>query len=259
MIIPTTMTQRNTPPSTGPYTLPWAPAEVVRYLIEVTRSRKWDTRPGGLVTVNYEQARWLLWHRITQRLQANNETWYDEPRNRPVIANLLRYVLNLENTVFNPRRGILLYGTFGCGKTTLMEDLAAVGTVLGRRTWRYANMKTIELEHRSASDLDFLKKYFVGNWLFDDLGYEDSTKRYGNEEDAWSYILHQRALQHERTGYRTHVITHRNLAETQRLYDPNGADGHLGSRMAALLQPVPLAGPNHRNQCKIIQSHRSSS
>ena len=232
------------------HVLPWNTNQVNSYLIEVAREKQWDRQPHGRVPVTYEQARWSLWHRITQRLQSKGETWVDVPANRPVIAALLRYVLDMSDTVLTPRRGVLLYGNFGCGKTTLMEDLNAVARVLGRTGWRYANMKSIELEHRSASDLDFLKKYFVGNWLFDDLGYEDRTKRFGNEEDAWSYILHQRALQHERTGHRTHIITHRNLAETQRLYDPNGADGHLGSRMATLLQAVPLAGPNHRTNAK---------
>jgi len=115
-----------------------------------------------------------------------------------IIFQLLVYFLqdtaNAQKYNISFRKGILLSGPVGCGKTSLMSLLRFLLPAESRyimKSCREVNFEfikdgysVIEKYSRNSFNKDFPKTY-----CFDDLGTEDNLKYFGNDCNAMAEIL----------------------------------------------------------------------
>ncbi len=144
-----------------------------------------------------------------------------------IIYKLLVYILQdtagAEKYNLSFRKGILLSGPVGCGKTSLMNII------------RYLQPTEPHYIMKSCRDISFefiqegysvIQKYsrnaFNQNnpkiYCFDDLGTENSLKYYGNDCNVMAEILLSRYDLFISRGMITHITTNLNSSEIEDIY-----------------------------------------
>ena len=148
-----------------------------------------------------------------------------------LIYKLLVYAIaDQENAArhgINLRKGILLTGPIGCGKTTLMQ---LVNYFFPRETQyivKPAREITFEFEKDGFAVINLYSKgsYFrYGNlpiprvYCFDDLGLEQTPKYYGNECNVMAEILLNRYDLFVSKRMMTHITTNLSASELESIY-----------------------------------------
>lgn len=141
--------------------------------------------------------------------------------NKTILKKLMVYAIrdgeNCKKYGVDPDKGILLVGTIGCGKTSLMQLFNLI---------TYPNRKYIVKPTRSSAGeflqngYDTIHKY--GNsdtiYCFDDLGIEQNMKHFGNESNVMAEILLSRYDLLRYRGIITHATTNLNANELEKLY-----------------------------------------
>ena len=141
---------------------------------------------------------------------------------------------------FSLSKGIMMYGPIGCGKTFLM-DVFSINTKLP-----YNVIECLEIaSDYSERGEEYLSRYFnlspaypqqnLGHdqigWCFDDLGQEDTKKRFGNSMNTLEYIL-SRAYRNEMSG-KIHITTNLTGDDIGKIYGPR-----LRSRMREMFNVI---------------------
>jgi DNA replication protein DnaC len=141
--------------------------------------------------------------------------------NKTILKKLMVYAIrdgeNCKKYGVDPDKGILLVGTIGCGKTSLMQLFNLI---------TYPNRKYIVKPTRSIAG-EFLQNGYTalhkyGNtetiYCFDDLGIEQNMKHFGNESNVMAEILLSRYDLLRTRGIITHATTNLNANELEKLY-----------------------------------------
>lgn len=145
----------------------------------------------------------------------------------PIIYKLIAYFLKDEVTCFqyniNLKKGILLSGPIGCGKTSLMNLM------------KYLTPTEHKFFVKPCRDISFefiqegyqiIHKYSVGKLYqsepkticFDDLGTENNLKYYGNECNVMAEILLSRYDIFITKKIQTHITTNLSASEIENVY-----------------------------------------
>ena len=148
-----------------------------------------------------------------------------------LIYKLLVYAIgDQENTArhgINLRKGILLTGPIGCGKTTLMQLVSYFFPRETQYTVKPARDITFEFEKEGFAVINWYSKgsYFrYGNmpipkvYCFDDLGLEQTPKYYGNECNVMAEILLNRYDLFVSKRMMTHITTNLSASELESIY-----------------------------------------
>ncbi len=141
--------------------------------------------------------------------------------NKTILKKLMVYAIrdeeNCKKYGVDPDKGILLVGTIGCGKTSLMQLFNLI---------TYPNRKYIVKPTRAIAG-EFLQNGYTalhkyGNtdtiYCFDDLGVEQNMKHFGNESNVMAEILLRRYDLLRTRGIITHATTNLNANELEKLY-----------------------------------------
>ncbi len=143
------------------------------------------------------------------------------PADKDILYKLLVYAVqdieNCEKHNLDVKKGVLLTGPIGCGKTSLMFLL------------RYFVLSQEYHVMKPARDIAFefiqegyscIQRYGSKNktYCFDDLGVEQNIKYYGNECNVMGEILLSRYDLFVRQGTKTHATTNLNATELEQLY-----------------------------------------
>lgn len=112
--------------------------------------------------------------------------------NKTILKKLMMYAIrdeeNCKKHNIDPDKGILLVGTIGCGKTSLMQ----LFNILTHQHRKYTVKPTRAIAGEFLQNgYDTIRKY--GNsdtiYCFDDLGIEQNMKHFGNESNVMAEIL----------------------------------------------------------------------
>lgn len=148
---------------------------------------------------------------------------------RGIIFGLLAWFLNdelvAEEMGIDLRKGILLSGPIGCGKTTLMKIMRQMP--FKRRNYSIISSREIVSEFM-LNGYEVLETYSRGilrdhariprNFCFDDLGAETTSKYFGNECNVMAEILLTRYDLYKDQGIITHATTNLTADELESAY-----------------------------------------
>lgn len=141
--------------------------------------------------------------------------------NTTILKKLMAYAIQDEEYCkkydIDPNKGILLVGTIGCGKTSLMQ----LFNILTHQHRKYTVKPTRAIAGEFLQNgYEAIHKY--GNsdtiYCFDDLGIEQNMKHFGNESNVMAEILLSRYDLLRSKGTITHATTNLNANELEKLY-----------------------------------------
>ena len=163
-----------------------------------------------------------------------------------IIFKLLVYFLRDEENAtrlgINLKKGILLTGPVGCGKTSLMNLVRFITPVEYQHVMISTRKISFEFNREGYS---IIEKYSTGSfkmisseWVprhycFDDLGIENNIKYFGNECNVMAEILLSRYDLFITHGMFTHITTNLNSSELEGLYG-----NRVRSRMRSMLNLI---------------------
>jgi len=150
---------------------------------------------------------------------------------RELIYKLLVYAIgDFENTArhnLSLKKGILINGPVGCGKTSLMTLIKAFFPKEKQYTLKSVREITFEFEKEGFrvinrySNLAFCNSPFSRTnraFCFDDLGTEQPIRYFGNECNVMAEILLSRYDLFIQKGVLTHITTNLSASELESMY-----------------------------------------
>lgn len=171
-----------------------------------------------------------------------------------IIIKLISLFIRDEETAqkfaIDTRKGVLLVGPVGCGKTSLMtlcRFLVAAElrhSIKSCRDIAFEFMKDgHEIFHRYTRGSFSQSKFEPKAYCFDDLGLESTMNFYGNQCSVMSEILLSRYDLYHSFGMITHITTNLNSTEIEQRYGIR-----VRSRMRELFNLVawPASTPDKR-------------
>lgn len=148
--------------------------------------------------------------------------------NESIIWELCLYFTDDIRCSLDRKRGLMLYGGVGCGKTTLMnffnKNQVSSYVVYSVREISYeygkhgsdAIMKYKGLLKTSSPEIYFGQREL--GLCFDDLGTEVDKKHYGNESNVMAEIILNRYDGIKFLGAKTHITTNLNTTQLEERY-----------------------------------------
>ena len=155
---------------------------------------------------------------------------FEIPENeKAIIFGMLAWFLEDEAVAkemnIDLKKGIMLSGPIGCGKTTLFQLMRKLPK--GRKNFMMASTRQIVSEFMQ-SGYEILEKYSRGslyndyrtpkNYCFDDLGSESASKYFGNDCNVMAEILLTRYDLFKEKGIITHLTTNLSATEIESQY-----------------------------------------
>lgn len=149
------------------------------------------------------------------------------PDDHELIAKLLAYILKDEEActrnAISLKKGILLTGPVGCGKTTLMTLLRLFQPGDNRYIMKSCRDISFEFIQDGYSVLlKYSRQAFIQDrpkmYCFDDLGTENNLKYFGNECNVMTEILLSRYDHFVSRQMITHITTNLTSSEIESLY-----------------------------------------
>lgn len=145
----------------------------------------------------------------------------------PIIIKLCAYFLKDEKACFqldlNLKKGILLSGPVGCGKTALMHIMKQITPI----DYKFLVKPCRDISFEFIQDgYEIIHKYSKGKLYlsdpkticFDDLGIENNLKYFGNECNVIAEILLSRYDLFTSKQIKTHITTNLSATEIENQY-----------------------------------------
>jgi energy-coupling factor transporter ATP-binding protein EcfA2 len=150
----------------------------------------------------------------------------------PVIEKLLIYFLadkeRADAININLKKGIMLTGPVGCGKTTLMTLMRLFMHPKDQHIIKPCRDITFEFieegfpvlhKYSKASFHTIEGELYPRIYCFDDLGLENNPRHFGNECNIMAEILFSRYDLFISRGMQTHITTNLNSSEIEGIYN----------------------------------------
>lgn len=165
-----------------------------------------------------------------------------------LIYKLLVYITqdkeNADRLGLSLRKGVMLTGPVGCGKTSLMNLLRFFQPTTKHimKSCREISFEFIRegynIIHKYSTQSYNIKQHerIPKNYCFDDLGTEQNLKYYGNECNVMAEILLSRYDQFIATGMVTHLTTNLSASEIENSYG-----NRLRSRMREMFNLIAFS------------------
>lgn len=189
----------------------------------------------NLQTITYESSTFPFQDCLTV-LERAGKTIYGSHfkiigQDHPVIFKLLVYFLRDEKTAealgISLKKGILLTGPIGCGKTSLMNLMRYISAIHTHHIMISTRRISFEfIQDGYAVIQKYSENSFVtGNqewepkiYCFDDLGAENTLKYFGNDCNVMAEILLSRYDLFISHGMITHITTNLSASEIETIY-----------------------------------------
>ncbi len=211
-------------------------------LAEVLATKKENVSSSPLID---KKVFWKLFRWYNPGFQITSE-------NQEIVFSIFRYFLQLPD--FNEygviknkaslEKGLLVYGDYGVGKSTLFDAIHSIGKVIQKHTgstqlWfpRISSVhmltKYYEAQKDPASNFK-LEDFYRGKLYLDDLGIED--KAYNREE-----IIGKLLFERHRRKLKTYVTTNENPSAIAARYG-----NHIGDRLPEMFNIIKWEGKSWR-------------
>ncbi|WP_240676047.1 P-loop NTPase family protein [Botryobacter ruber] len=148
---------------------------------------------------------------------------------QPLLGKLLSYMIGdreqAERQGLSLRKGILLIGPTGCGKTSLMTLLRLFTSP--DECYRVKSCREVSFEfhregyeviQRFSQGIVWSPSRKPGGYCFDDLGAESSLRYYGNMCNVMGEVLLSRYDLFVSQGVKTHLTTNLTSSEMEKTY-----------------------------------------
>jgi DNA replication protein DnaC len=138
-----------------------------------------------------------------------------------VINRLILYAAHVEDQCeengIDLKKGILLTGPIGCGKTSWMKLIQSL--MLSNQKYQVKSAREIAFEF-NKDGFSVINNYGNRNSriCLDDIGVEQNIKFFGNECNTIAEILLFRYELHSQQGIITHATTNLNASQLEQLY-----------------------------------------
>lgn len=158
--------------------------------------------------------------------------------NREIIEGLFWWVFNDPRSCYDLNKGIILKGTKGTGKTTLVTIFREFFIEI-RQGFAMSTAIKISLEYARTGEVD--------QWLtdkiicIDEIGRENMGKHYGNELNVIGYLLHERYSLWQTKGICTIATTNKDAQEIEDMYGEVIRD-----RVKEMFNHIPVVGESKR-------------
>jgi DNA replication protein DnaC len=192
----------------------------------------------GARNYNFGNTIQFLQHKGKQRFGQNFKI---QKEDLPIISKLLVYFTKCDDLCkekgIDPKKGILLAGPIGCGKTSLMTLMSEFTFEINHFFIRSSRAIAAEF-HEEGYQVIQKYSWTPKIYCFDDLGVEQNMKYYGNDCNTIAEILLNRYDLMIRQGYVTHATTNLSASDLEGLYG-----NRLRSRMREMFNLI--AFPNN--------------
>jgi energy-coupling factor transporter ATP-binding protein EcfA2 len=206
--------------------------------------------PAKTTTSPYDNGR-LDFHWGIQFLERHGRERYGpsfriHEKDHALVYKLMVYFLALEPEAaavdMDLKKGILLSGPIGCGKTRLLELMNLVAPEVrkfGVKACRDVSFEFIEEGYAVIGRYSRMSYNEKGarTWFFDDLGSEQALKYYGNECNVMGEVLLSRYDFFFISGMITHITTNLSASDIEAMYG-----NRVRSRMREVFNLVSFPG-----------------
>ncbi len=185
--------------------------------------------------------------------------WWDLIDRKPIVPKenktflneLMKYMCQ-EPSKLDPRKGIMLIGTYGNGKTQLFRALvrsALKSQASNVRVYRINHYKSFKkVRNKQLMMSDILDEFSNTHVLIDDLGYEENVdnaavNHYGTKTDIVVEAIRFRYHISQQKGITTHITTNKTIGNIQSIYG-----GGTSSRIQEMCNIQLWHGDNYRAQ-----------
>jgi DNA replication protein DnaC len=160
----------------------------------------------------------------------------------PTIYKLMIYMIKDEKAAINQNidltKGILVSGSIGCGKTSLMNlvrPFAYHSSKYKIKTCREVSFEFAKngFEAINCYTLKQANQSKLNGYCFDDLGAEQQIKHFGNDCNVMAEVLISRYEQFVENKSVTHITTNLSASEIE-----NGYGNRLRSRMRQMFNLI---------------------
>jgi len=215
---------------------------------------KQKNKPKQKINISLETFKSLVWNFGKQYFAKRGRTFVVDQENQLFLDIICKYFTNdiqFEEMVNGElRKGLLIYGTCGTGKSSIFD---IIQEVILYHNWNHLYFKNTsvhnvinEFNKESKSNAKFggelvVEKYCRGTIHFDDLGTEKMVQSWGLKEDLFDRILQVRYNNFKDTGRKTFVTTNKTIQELEKRYSPQ-----VKSRLYEMFNMIPLTGRDRR-------------
>lgn len=169
-------------------------------------------------------------------LITNNQFEYTDDQKR-LLSGFCTWVYRREGE-FNPDKGILIVGSYGTGKTTVMKVFCNICHYADMRSFQMCYAKSTTDSIEESKDDGIMANYRRGDWCLDELGSEKHESNiWGNKKNLFGDLLEWR--------YNRKLITHgtsnMNLEQLKTIYGER-----VHSRLHSMFNIYTLNGKDYR-------------
>lgn len=216
-----------------------------KYFAYLSKMEKPKPKQPVFVYKTYDEARKQISNILRAKLERIEKELTLSEKDKEIYRNLTNYFIRAENSPYNVKKGVCLFGDVGTGKSLTMQVFSEF-TQDNANKFKIHDMKEIARAVQQHG-IEVLSEYTRGSCCYDDVGFEDKANHYGNKICIFTElvnILYERFL---KNGKVFHITT--NLGFSQNFGFGTFAekyDRRVVDRLREMLNIIELNGESKR-------------
>ena len=225
-------------------------AKIIAYFERIHKQKETEKA----IKVTTDQFKELFW-KEGKKYFANEKRLFNVDENNKLFLDVIcRYFANdlsfEKVTNGELRKGLLIYGNCGTGKSSMFDIVQRVSLKYNLRHLYFTNISVHDVvnqfnkestQNKLEGGESIIDKYSRGPVHFDDLGTEKMVQAWGIKENLFDRLLQTRYNGFKAKGTKTFVTTNLSIQELQRNYSKQVKD-----RLYQMFNFIELNGESRR-------------